>query len=163
MQQVLLRMIEYNAGDPMRVQHLIKVHSFAELICEMETVDAPTREIVAIAALVHDIGIRNSELKYGSSAGRYQELEGPPEANALLSSLGYGEAFIERVCWLVGHHHSYGSIRELDHRILVEADFLVNAYEDAMSPSAIAQARERIFQTQSGARLFDAIYGLRAQ
>ena len=159
---VLLRMIEYNAGDPKRISHLIKVRSFAELLCALESVDAVTREIVTVAALVHDIGIRNSERKYGSSAGRYQELEGPPEAEILLSSLGYSQAFVDRVCWLVGHHHSYGSIRETDHQILVEADFLVNAYEDELDPSAIAQVRNKIFRTQSGVRLLDTIYASRA-
>ena len=155
---VLLHMLEYNMGDPMRSQHLIKVHSFASLICELEAVDAPTREIVSIAALVHDIGIRNSERNHNSSAGRYQELEGPPEAEALLSRLGYPAPFVERVCWLVGHHHSYGSIQELDHQILVEADFLVNAYEDEMDSSAIATVREKIFRTNGGIRLLDTLY-----
>ena len=155
---ILLEMIEYNAADPKRAQHLIKVHSFAELICELEHVDPQTREVVAIAALVHDIGIRNSERKYGSSAGRYQELEGPPEAEALLSRLGYPAPFVERVCWLVGHHHSYGSIQELDHQILVEADFLVNAYEDEMDSAAIVTVREKIFRTNSGIRLLDTLY-----
>ena len=158
LETVLLNMIEYDAGDPRRIQHLIKVHSFAELICELEHVDPQTREVVSIAALVHDIGIRNSERKYGSSAGRYQELEGPPEAEAFLSRLGYPDLLIKRVCWLVGHHHSYGSIQELDHQILVEADFLVNAYEDEMDPSAIATVREKIFKTAGGIRLLDTLY-----
>ena len=160
---VLLNMIEYNAGDPKRVQHLIKVQSFANLICELEAVDAPTREVVSVAALVHDIGIRNSERKYGSSAGRFQELEGPPETQALLSRLGYPAPFVERVCWLVGHHHTYASIQELDHQILVEADFLVNAYEDDMDSSAIATVREKIFKTNSGMRLLDTVYRSRAE
>ena len=155
---VLLEMIEYNAADPKRVQHLIKVHSFAELLCELENADVQTRDVVSIAALVHDIGIRNSERKYGSSAGRYQELEGLPEAEALLLRLGYPDSFVERVCWLVGHHHSYGSILELDHQILVETDFLVDAYEDEMDPSAIAMVREKIFRTNGGIRLLDAMY-----
>ena len=155
---VLLNMMEYNAGDPKRIQHLVKVHSFANLICELEAVDAPTREVVSIAALVHDIGIRNSERKYGSSAGRYQELEGPPEAEVLLSRLGYPAPFVERVCWLVGHHHTYNSIQELDRQILVEADFLVNAYEDDMDSSAVATVREKIFRTNGGIRLLDVVY-----
>ena len=155
---VLLNMMEYHAGDPKRIQHLIKVHSLANLICDLEAIDAPAREVVSIAALVHDIGIRNSELKYGSSAGRYQELEGPPEASALLSRLGYPASFVERVCWLVGHHHTYGSIREQDHQILVEADFLVNAYEGGMDSSAVATVREKIFKTGGGIRLLDVMY-----
>ncbi|MEW3582593.1 phosphohydrolase, partial [[Clostridium] symbiosum] len=29
---LLMKMISYNSGDPKRIQHLIKVHSFARLI-----------------------------------------------------------------------------------------------------------------------------------
>lgn len=161
-ESVLLQMIEYDAGDARRIQHFLKVHQFAALIGRLEGADAATQEIVELSALVHDIGIRKSEEKYNSSAGTYQELEGPPEARKLLSDLGYSETLIERVCWLVGHHHTYSSIQTLDHQILVEADFLVNAYEDDMDPSAILQVRNRVFRTKSGVHLLDTIYSLRA-
>lgn len=157
-QDVLLQMINYYAGDPRRIQHFIKVHAFAKLIGEQEQLDPATQELLEVSALVHDIGIRQSELKYNSSAGSYQELEGPPEAEKLLTGLGYPADFVERVCWLVGHHHSYATIRSLDHRILVEADFLVNAYEDGMDPAAIAQVNEKVFQTKTGKRLLETMY-----
>ena len=79
-QQVTVKMIDYYAGDPKRIQHFIKVYHFAKLIGEMEHIDPDTQEILEVAALVHDIGIKNSEEKYHSSSGKYQELEGPPEA-----------------------------------------------------------------------------------
>lgn len=58
---------------------------------------------------------------------------GPDEAEKLLNKLGVDEKIIERVCFLVGHHHTYNMIDGLDYQILVEADFLVNAYEDNLS------------------------------
>ena len=50
-ESVLLKMIEYNAGDTKRILHFIKMHAFSALICELEAVDATTREIIEIAAL----------------------------------------------------------------------------------------------------------------
>ena len=51
------------------------------------------------AAYVHDIGIKISEEKYNSSAGKYQEIEGPPIAEEMLTKLGYDKNVIERVSY----------------------------------------------------------------
>lgn len=121
------RMVAYNAGDPKRIQHLIKVHYFARMIGLAEHVDEATQLILEAAAIVHDIGIRICEQKYGVCDGKHQELEGPDEARKLLTDMGtFSEVQIERICWLVGHHHTYDSITGIDYQILVEADFLVN-------------------------------------
>ena len=86
--QVTSAMIAYYAGDVRRISHFLKVYGFAKAIGEMESLDKSTQEIVEIAALTHDIGIKNSEKKYNSSAGNYQQIEGPPEAKKLLAELG---------------------------------------------------------------------------
>lgn len=59
------KMIEYYTGDARRIHHFLKVHSFAKLIGEMEGIAGKEMEILEVAALVHDIGIKNSEKKYG--------------------------------------------------------------------------------------------------
>jgi hypothetical protein len=46
----------------------------------------------------------------------------------------------------------------MDHQILVEADFLVNAYEEKMMSSAIESARKKIFRTKSGKMLLDEVF-----
>ena len=43
--------------------------------------------VVRAAAVLHDIGIREAERKHGSSAGKYQEVEGPPIARRILEKL----------------------------------------------------------------------------
>ena len=48
----------------------------------------------------------------------------------------------------------------MDYRILLEADFLVNADESSMSEAAIRNARERIFETGTGKNLLTSIYQL---
>ena len=65
---------------------------------------------------------------------------------------------IARVQYLVAHHHTYTNIDGADYRILVEADFLVNADEGACARPAIEAARERVFRTPSAIRLLDTIY-----
>ena len=155
---VAAEMIFYNAGDARRVNHLLKVHAFAKLIGETEGLDADTLEILEVAALTHDIGIRNSEAKYGNCSGTHQQQEGPPEARALLMRLGASEPLIERVCWLIAHHHTYTNIQGMDYQILIEADFIVNAYEDELDESAVITARDKIFRTRTGSELLKTLY-----
>lgn len=156
--QVLQAMITYYAGDARRINHFLKVFGFAKAIGTMENLDDHTQSVLEIAALVHDIGIKNSELKYGSSDGHHQQVEGPPEAEQLLKPLGINADTITRVCWLVGHHHTYSNIDGPDYQILVEADFLVNIYEDEMPAASRKSIREKIFKTRSGLRVFDTLY-----
>ena len=153
LQAVTAAMIAYDAGDPMRIHHFLKVHAFARLIGLSEGLSADLQEITEVAALVHDIGIHRAEALYGSSAGKYQEELGPAEAEALLRTLNAPSALTARVSYLVGHHHSYTNIDGLDYQILVEADFLVNLYEKDEGVEAQRAAYEKIFRTETGRRL----------
>ncbi len=155
---VAAAMVRYNAGDARRVNHLLKVFGFAKMIGEREGLDEQTQEILEIASLTHDIGIRNSEQKYGSCSGALQQIEGPPEAREVLASLGAEESMIARVCWLIAHHHTYLDIQGMDYQILVEADFLVNAFEDELDEDAVRTVRERIFRTKTGTELLNLLY-----
>lgn len=159
-QTLALAMIDYNNGDPKRIQHTTKVHAYASMIGRIEGLDEETLFILESAALVHDIGIRASEQKYGHQNGKLQEQEGPAVAREMLTRLGgYSERQIERICWLVGHHHTYHVCEDLDYQILIEADFIVNLYEDNESPNAIRAVGKNIFHTQSGTRMFETMYG----
>ena len=151
-------MIAYYQGDPKRIQHFIKVHSFARLIGEGEHLDSETLLILEAAALVHDIGIRPAEERYGRCDGKLQEQEGPAPARKMLASLGFTPDAIDRVCYLVGHHHKYDNIDGMDYQILVEADFLVNLFEDGSTPDTQKSVFERIFRTEGGKRLFRLMF-----
>ena len=111
-----------------------------------------------LAALVHDIGINPSLAKYHSSAGQYQQIEGPPLARRMLARYDIANDMIERVCYLVAHHHTYTQMEGLDYRILVEADFLVNLYEDQSSVHAIQTALSRYFTTETGRWLLQTMF-----
>ena len=152
-------MIEYYRGDAKRIQHFIKVYNFASLLGRQEQLDEEALFILETAAIVHDIGIRICEKKYGVYDGKHQELEGPVEAEKLLNTLGnYTFEQILRVCWLVGHHHTYSNIDGMDYQLLVEADFLVNIYEDGFTYEMIENVRNKIFRTQSGIRCLENLY-----
>ena len=145
-------MIDYLNGNLHEVEHLLKVYGYAKAIGELEGLDARTQEILEIAAVVHDIGIPRAIEKYGSDAGPYQEELGPAEARRLLENIGCDEALIDRVCVLVGRHHTYTDVDGLDCRILLEADYLVNAAFNHHGEKAILAAKESFFRTQAGIR-----------
>ena len=42
-------------------------------------------------------------------------------------------------------------------RILIEADFLVNAYEEGLSEEAVQVGREKLFTTATGKRLLQML------
>lgn len=146
-QEVLSAMVTYETGSPKRIQHFIKVYTFSKLIGLREGLDPQTQLILETTAAVHDIGIRKSLEVYGSYTGKTQEELGPAEADALLTSIGFPREIIDRVCWIVGRHHTYTDIQGLDYQILVEADFLVNLYEKDEGVEAQRAAYEKIFRT----------------
>lgn len=160
MQQLFAEMLRFYAGDPQQIQHFTKVHNFARFIGLGEELDPNTLQILEIAALVHDIGIKPALAKHGSANGKLQEQEGPPVAKEMLEKLGYSKEVIERVCFLVGHHHTYSGIDGADYQILVEADFLVNLFEGNMQPDAVLTVYQNIFRTQTGREYCKKMFGL---
>lgn len=158
--QLHLAMLELYKGDAKRIQHFCKVHSYAKLIAECENVDKETLFILEAAALTHDIGIHLCEEKYGDCSGKLQEKEGPAIAARLLGELGFEKQVSERVQYLIAHHHTYHNIDGLDYQILVEADFLVNLFEDNLSKEAALNAYQNIFKTETGKRICKEIFAL---
>ena len=152
-------MIRFDAGDPCRIQHLTKVWAYAALIGREEKLSDEQQFILESAALLHDIGIHIAEQKYGHQNGKLQEQEGPAGVRQVLSEIGgYTAEQIERICWLVAHHHSYHASKDLDYQILIEADFLVNLFEDHESKEVADAVRKTIFITESGKRLLDEMF-----
>jgi hypothetical protein len=157
--RVMAAMIGFFGKDARQIHHFLKVYGFARGIALAEGVDEGALRVIELAALTHDIGIKPSEEKYGSSSGHYQQIEGPAPARALLTEAGCAPADIQRVCYLIAHHHTYSDIRGIDYQILVEADFLVNIYEGGMDERAIASVRREIFRTKTGLKFLDGMYG----
>ncbi len=153
------RMIGYFGADAKRIHHALKVAEFARLIASAEDLPADGRDVLLAAAYLHDIGIHEAERRFGSAAGKLQEKVGPEVAAGLLVGLGLPDAFVERVLFLVGHHHTYSAIDGPDFRILVEADFLVNIHEDGMDAAEVQSVGSRLFRTATGRAFLSRIHG----
>ncbi len=156
-----LEMIRLYAGDPKRIQHFCKVHSYSKLIAAMENVDEKTSFILEAASLTHDIGIHFCEEKYGNCNGKLQEKEGPDIAGEMQERLGFDTDVSARVQYLIAHHHTYTNIDGMDYQILVEADFLVNMYEDQLPEESILSAYHKICRTNSGRRICRDMFHLK--
>jgi hypothetical protein len=159
-QRVLLEMVRYFENDIKRISHAFKVYGFAQSLLAGEAVTGDERLVTGLAAILHDIGIKETMLKYNSSAGHYQELEGPAVALQILTECGITGGMAERVCFLVGNHHSYQKIDGIDFQILVEADFLVNIHEGYIKPEAAPAVVQKYFKTKTGRELAASIYRL---
>ena len=155
---VIRGMIEYNGADVRRIGHALQVYALAQTIGQAEGLSAREQEVLETAAVLHDIGIHACEQKYGHCAGSCQQVEGPPIAEALLHGLAMPAELIARICYLIGHHHTYGRVDGADYRILLEADFLVNAYEDGMNQRQLEAGRRKIFKTRTGRSLLTQMY-----
>jgi HD superfamily phosphodiesterase len=156
--KVLGLMIAYNSPDVRRINHALKVFAFANHIAQAENCDEKTKTIISLASILHDIGIREAEKIYKSSAGKYQEELGPKIAKELIKDLQIPEEIKNRIYYIIANHHTYNKIDALDFQILVEADFLVNIYEDNMNICAIKSVKDKIFKTETGLQLLKRMY-----
>ena len=79
-------------------------------------------------------------------------------ARSILEPLGMPEEIIERVCWLIAHHHTVNPIGGPDHQILLEADFLVNAYEERLPRAAVEAFCRTVARTETGTEMIRGLY-----
>ena len=131
------KMIEFYHGNRHDIAHFLKVWAMAKTIGELEGLDGHTQEVLELAAVVHDIACPLCREKYGDTNGKHQELESPPLVEAFFADLPVSRADVDRISWLAAHHHTDTNVDGPDHRILLEADFLVNADEGACARPAM--------------------------
>lgn len=159
--RLMLAMIRYDRGDAKRIQHFVKVHDFARTIALAEGMETEDRLVLEAAAILHDVGIHEAERRYGNCNGKHQEELGPAEARKVLAGIGeITPQQTERICWLIAHHHTYTDVNTLDHRILLEADFLVNSFEDNISKEGIVAFREHVFCSPSAIAMLNDMWNL---
>ena len=156
--EIMEKMLAFSNGNIHDIDHLIRVWTYAKIIGELEKLDTGTQYILEAAAIVHDIACPLCREKYGDTDGKHQELESPALVEAFFTELPAARPDVDRISWLAAHHHTYTDIGGIDHQILLEADYLVNADEQGHSRSAIENFRRRVFRTASGTHLLDSIY-----
>ena len=145
------------SGDQRRITHALSVLDYASDILRAEGGDP---KVVTAAALLHNIGIREAEKKYDSSAPKYQETEGPPVARRIMERMGIDEDTIEQVCDIVGNHHSVGGIDTPEFRIIWDADWLVNLPDemDISDKEKLKGFIEKVFKTNTGREIAKGLY-----
>lgn len=156
--EIMKKMIDFSDSNIHDIDHFIRVWTYARTIAELESLDAETQYILEVAAITHDIACPLCREKYGDTDGKHQELESPALVEAFFTELPAARPDVDRISWLAAHHHTYTDIGGIDHQILLEADYLVNADEQGHSRSAIENFRRRVFRTASGTHLLDSIY-----
>lgn len=156
-QELLSALETYFGDDVKRINHAKHVLHFAETILEKETADP---FIVIPASILHDVGIKVAEEKYNSTAGHYQEIEGPPVARKILLRIGFVKKDIDEICDIISHHHSPGKIETANFQVLYEADWLVNLGDDFkdVSPEKKKRLIEKNFKTKTGRELAESLY-----
>lgn len=154
----LIREMEiYFGEDTKRISHAHKVTEYAQELLEREGGEYP---VVIGAAVLHDIGIHEAERKYGSTSGKYQEIEGPPIARKILKKLGFSPDQVREICDIIAHHHSPGKITTRNFAILFDADWLVNLKDefDIHDKKKLTNIIEKVFLTTSGKALARELY-----
>jgi len=156
-QKLIEELEKYFGNDAKRIKHAKDVMHFAEELLKEESGDW---HIVIPAAILHDIGIKEAERKYGSSAGHYQEKEGPPIAKKILLKIGFKKEDINEICQIIAHHHSPGKINTQNFKLLYDADSLCNLKDkvDIKDKTKLKEIIERIFLTNTGKNLAKKIY-----
>jgi predicted RNA-binding Zn-ribbon protein involved in translation (DUF1610 family) len=155
--QLIAAMKKQFGTDQKRVSHALAVLEKAQAILRGEKANP---RVVLAAAILHDIGIQEAEKKHGSSAGVYQEMEGPPLARRIMAELNFDPDTLEHVARIVGSHHSAKDIDTLEFRILWDADWIVNIPEEfpGMDQAELARKIEKIFKTGTGKEIAQKLY-----
>ena len=157
-ERILAKMINFSCGHRGDVCHLLKVYAYAQAIGKLEGLNCETQQTLELAAIVHDIACPVCREKYGSTDGKLQERESEAILRPFLAEFSLPRAMEERVAYLVSHHHSYHNVDGADYRILLEADFLVNADESNYSAEQIRAAEESVFETATGKHFLRALF-----
>ena len=157
---ILEKMIAFSRGNLHDIDHLIRVWTYARTIGELEQLDGETQFLLEVAAITHDIACPLCREKYGNTNGKLQETEGMPLVKDFLRDTGMSADQIQRVSYLVGHHHTFEEVEGMDYQILLEADFIANASENGYSEEKICSFLDRVARTDSGKRLIRTVFCL---
>lgn len=144
-------------SDQRRINHALSVLGYAETLLNSEPGDALT---VVAAAILHDIGIHEAERKYNSSAGHYQEIEGPPIARGILERLGMEAGRMDHVCRIISLHHHVNGLDTPEFRILWDADWLVNIPDEypGWEAARLRPIVDKVFRTATGRQLAESLF-----
>jgi HD superfamily phosphodiesterase len=161
-ERIIAEMYEVFKEIPYGIDHTLKVLSNAEAIMAGEGIHGKERELISIAVILHDIGAVEALRKYNSIDGAYQELEGPAVARAILDKIGYEPCKIDRICYIIGNHHTSSKIDGLDFQIQWEADLIENLLGKDIKDDkqTLIGIIDKNFKTNTGRAMACRLFGL---
>jgi hypothetical protein len=156
----IIKMKEIFGNDLRRINHALKVLKFSEEILQGEKLSDKFKEIIVLAAIFHDIGIQEAEKKYNSNAGKFQEIEGPIIARRVLEDIGIDSESINRICYIIGGHHTELKNDGIDFQIIWESDLIVNIEEDELCKKGldIEHVIIKNFKTITGVKIAKELF-----
>ena len=161
---LLYSVLCYEGGHCRRTQHILKVYALARLLGEQEKISTEEQQILQAAAILHDIAIKYCKDNYdGDASQERQKKEMPHLVNSFLQAANYLPSYIPRILELVEKHHDYDVPKDRTLQILMEADLIINCYENHPGSEKIKYIKD-IFQTSFGKELLDfCIEGIKEQ
>jgi len=137
------------------IDHTMAVYGYANQLHKIEGGDLL---VVKAGALYHDIGIPEARRVHGSSAGKYQEIEGPPIARRILTQLEVPPESVDHICRIIANHHTahHGpTVNTIEFQIVWDADGLVNHARRKLgnSEEEISKKIEQLFRTPTGKKM----------
>ncbi|MCI5207401.1 MAG: HD domain-containing protein [Candidatus Electrothrix sp. ATG2] len=150
--RIAIAMRKYFGEDTRRIRHAEAVAEQAEIIAR--GAEGGDMMVIMAAAYLHDIGIREAERKFSSSAAHHQQSEGPPVARDILNQLKAKPELVDEVCDIIGHHHAPRDEETTNFKVLYDADLIVNKLEQYNETPPTQEQFERLpalFLTTSGA------------
>ena len=164
--RVAVAMKKYFRDDFRRIGHATKVARYVgeigRLLAETGEEEGYNPAVASICGYLHDIGIKEAERKFNSSAPKYQHQEGPPVARAILEELGANPGLVDEVCDIISHHHTPRGGDSINFRVLYDADLIVNVDEERgdgrFPPEKLASMLEKSFLTKAGPRVAEKVW-----
>lgn len=129
--RIALDVKKYYKGDPLKIQHVVRVYTLSKTIGELEKLPDDTQLYLEMASMLHDI--RNTD-----------------DINEILNKNEIDEDIKERVCYIIRNIDNYDHITGLDHQILIEASFIVFIKENDLPEKEIIDIGNRYFFTNYG-------------
>jgi len=135
-EKIIIEMKEVFKEIPFGIEHTLKVLKNAEDIMNGENIGEEEKEFISITAILHDIGAVAAVAK------------------EILKKVGYNKN-IDRICFIIGNHHTPSKINGLDFQIQWEADLLENlmVMDKEKEQEKIKKCIGENFKTNTGKRI----------
>lgn len=159
--EVMEKMISFSNGNKHDIAHFLKVWGYCRIIGLSEELDDETQKTLEMAAIVHDIACPLCREKYGNTLGFHQEAESKALLLKFFENTNIDKKRLERIIFLVSHHHTITNVDGIDYQILLEGDFLVNADESNYTNEQIENALNQFYKTVTGIKLLKDIYQIK--